>query len=467
VKHYGRFTLAALVWGVLTFGAVYPWAYWPLVSACAVLGFIGLWTEDAPAAWQRWLALTLAVIGLGAVFQLVPLPRNVLLAIGPATDRFLQEYILGYASNPPPSHPLSVDPQQTMRALALFTGFSVFLLGLIRRIPYISIENLVRRLAIFAGALAVFAVVQRAVSGSDGTELVYGFWKPNGPGTIFGPFINRNHYAGWMIMGAPLALGFALGHVDRAGPKGRGWASWSRWFGSPEGSRFILPTLAALAMGASIAISGSRSGMASFALVILIAAIFAWRTLFHRARGAWIMAVAAAALVLAVFSWAGLEAAVNRFTTASEDAGSRMGAWRDTTRIIRDFPIFGVGLNAYGTAMLIYQSGDRRLFYKEAHNDYLQILAEGGLLFGIPAALAIAIVVVQIRQRFSEGRDPPMTRGIRAGAVAGLAGIAAQSLMEFSLQMPGNTALFLVLVALAVHRPLRSVRSLAERQRAA
>jgi O-Antigen ligase len=468
VKHYGRFTLAAIIWGTLTFGAVYPWAYWPLVTACALLGVLGLRTEDPHSGWLRWLAAALALVALIAVVQLIPLPRNLLMTLSPSTDRFLHEYILGYGARPLPAHPLSLAPANTSRGLALFLGFSVFLLGLIRRLPHVNIENFVRRLTIFAAILAVFAVVQRAGSGENGTEFVYGFWKPYGPGTIFGPFINRNHFAGWMVMAAPLAFGFAMGVLERSRPRSRGgWAAWSRWLASEDGSRFLLFMLAVLAMGASIVISGSRSGMATFIVAVVVSVIFVWRAFFQRMRSALALLVAAAALVMIVFSWAGLEAAVGRFATASEDASSRIAAWRDTVRIIRDFPIFGVGLNGYGTAMLVYQSGDRRLFYKEAHNDYLQILAEGGLLFGVATTLVIGIIASQIRKRFQEERDPPMTGWIRAGAVAALAGIAAQSLMEFSLQMPGNMTLFLVVVALAVHRPRRSVRSLSQQERAA
>jgi hypothetical protein len=57
------------------------------------------------------------------------------------------------------------------------------------------------------------------------------------------------------------------------------------------------------------------------------------------------------------------------------------------------------------------------------------------------------------------GDDDAQTRWIRIGAVAGLLGIAAQSLVEFSLQMPGNTLLFTVVLAIAMHRPSRSPRA--------
>jgi O-antigen ligase len=122
--------------------------------------------------------------------------------------------------------------------------------------------------------------------------------------------------------------------------------------------------------------------------------------------------------------------------------------------------VTGTGVGGYGTAMLVYQTAERHSIYEQAHNEYLQLLAEGGLLVGLPA-LALAIVLVRnIRHRL-RGSDDPQTAWIRAGALAGLAGIATQSLLDFSLQMPGNALMGVVLLAIAVHRP--SLRTHAHR----
>jgi O-antigen ligase len=94
--------------------------------------------------------------------------------------------------------------------------------------------------------------------------------------------------------------------------------------------------------------------------------------------------------------------------------------------------------------------------YLQAHNDYLQLMAEGGLLVAIPALIVAGLIVAGIRRRLSSGHDDRLTAWIRIGAVAGLLGMAAQSLVEFSLQMPGNAVLFVVLMALALHRPVRA-----------
>jgi O-antigen ligase len=103
--------------------------------------------------------------------------------------------------------------------------------------------------------------------------------------------------------------------------------------------------------------------------------------------------------------------------------------------------------------MLAYQTADLNQHYEEAHNDYLQVAAEGGLLVGVPALLLIVVAAYQVWRRFRERADTVTTFWLRAGAVAGLLTIALQEATEFSLQMPGNAALFCVLAAIAVHRP--------------
>jgi O-antigen ligase len=102
--------------------------------------------------------------------------------------------------------------------------------------------------------------------------------------------------------------------------------------------------------------------------------------------------------------------------------------------------------------------------YAQAHNDYLQVIAEGGVLVGVPAAAVIGLVVRGIRRRLTAGADQPLTWWVRVGAIAGLAGIAAQSLVEFSLQMPGNVVLFVLLLAIAMHRPRSESRQSSNRR---
>jgi O-antigen ligase len=117
----------------------------------------------------------------------------------------------------------------------------------------------------------------------------------------------------------------------------------------------------------------------------------------------------------------------------------------------RLYPLTGTGINTYSTAMFFYQQFATDVHFSAAHNDYLQVLAEGGLLVGIPAAAAIVALAWTIRRRFRE-ESSPSTFWIRAGATIALLSIAIQELGDFSLQIPGNAFLFAVVCAIAVHR---------------
>jgi O-antigen ligase len=119
---------------------------------------------------------------------------------------------------------------------------------------------------------------------------------------------------------------------------------------------------------------------------------------------------------------------------------------------VSDYPLTGTGLNTFGTAMHQYQSFVRDQQVHEAHNDYLQLAAEGGLLLGLPIAASIVVLVYAVRRRFRAGEDDTLGYWLRAGAAVGLVAIAVQSLVEFSLQMPGNAAMFVALAAVALHR---------------
>jgi len=102
--------------------------------------------------------------------------------------------------------------------------------------------------------------------------------------------------------------------------------------------------------------------------------------------------------------------------------------------------------------MLFYQRNDPTLHYTAAHNDYLQLAAEGGLLVGIPIAWAVVVLVRTIRRRFSESGRETAAYWIRVGAVTGLIAIALQEVVDFSLQIPANACLFAFLCAIAIHR---------------
>jgi len=446
---------------VLAFGSVYPWAYWPLAGAAAAIGVRAI---VLTRAWRerdvRVAAGCLAAVAAAICIQLLPLPMPAFIRLAPAADRFLTSYDLSYILQPPAWHTLSIATGNTLTVLVMFVAFGVLFVGLMEAMAHAKLERLILRIMWLGVGLAVFGVLQRAVNvksaDNDEWQLVYGFWKPYQAGNIFGPFINRNHYAGWMVMALGLVMGYSCAVIATSGLSVRDdWRRWLRWTATPDASRFMAAAVAVLAMGAALVATGSRSGAISFAAAAGTVCYFiAGRMSRRRVR---ILAAAYLTVLLggAVIA-AGANQMLHRFSLATSDIGSRTAAWNDTLAIMRDFPIFGVGAGAYRLAILEYQTGDRTKFYVQAHNDYLQIAAEGGVLVGFPVCLALAGLARGIRRRLVTSQDDPQVHWIRVGAIAGLVGIATQSMFDFSLQMPANLLFFVVLAAIAIHRPLRS-----------
>ncbi len=456
-KRPGQILVALLAWGALAFGAVYPWAYWPLAAGCTLLG---TWAVLKSEPWRdprsTALAVALIAIALAIVVQLIPLPSGIVGWISPARQTYFERYEFGYQA--PTFQPLSISPAITLTTLALFLSFAILLVGLGRALRGVTLEWLVHALMGLGVTLALIGIIQKPMV-DDAHPLVYGFWKPRDGGNVFGPFVNRNHFAGWMVMALPIVIGYSCGVVGSLRlPHRRGLSDWLHWAVSVQANRFLLGMGATLVMASALVLTQSRSGMLGFAVGVAVVALF----IVARATKPMIRAAAlfyCATLVVGAVVWAGASTTVNRIAAAPNDIEGRLSVWHDTTTIIRDFPVTGTGLGTFGQAMLVYQTGRRDLMYAQAHNDYLQLAAEGGILVVIPAIVAIVLLVRAIQRRLAAADDDVLTSWVRVGAVAGLAGIAVQSLMEFSLQMPGNAMMFVVVAALAMHRPRRSGRA--------
>ncbi len=470
--------LLALAWGAFAFGAVYPWAYIPLGIACAIIGVSGfLPRRDVQLAGvNRPLAAGLVLVTLAIVVQLVPLPHDTLMRLNPATDAFLQRYDLQYAAlmqsealhtsgkaealpHRDASHPLSIDPAQTMLGLGLLAGFAVFLLGLARGLTARDVRRLAPWIVGAGVALALTGIIQKATYAGK----IYGFWQPYattaGP---FGPFVNRNHFAGWMVMALSLGIGYFCALVGRGMRNVKpGLRDRIIWFSSRDASRVMLTGFGLLVMGLALVMTLSRSGITCFAIALAVVAAVALRRQAMGSKRALVGGYLVMVFVLTL-AWAGADAVASRFATIEIDYASRQAIWDDAWRVHHDFPVFGSGLNTFGTAMMVYQTADPAVHYAEAHNDYLQLLSEGGLLVTIPALLLLVLFVREVRRRFRNDTGDSMTYWIRVGAVTGLIAIGLQEIVEFSLQMPGNAALFCALMAVAAgklpHRRRRNGR---------
>ena len=450
-RHATTMLVVAIAWGAFSFGAVYDWAYWPLALALTAVASVGLFVPvpaQTLAASRLALGAAMAAVGAAFLLQLVPLTFNLLRSLSPETMRLLEQLDLQVRSGAAPTHPMSIDPALTSTGLLLFGSMALTMFGTARLLSLRGAKSVVESIVVVGVVLALTGIVLRPLF----TGKIYGFWTPIGEGDPFGPFVNKNHFAGWMLMTLPLALGLLCGGIARAmvGVKPR-WRDRLLWFSSPDANRLILTGSAAILMALSLVLTMSRSGIAALTLSLFITGTSVLRRQRDRGR----KAVALAYLVLVavvVVGWVGAETIVSRFAqTDWSEFNGRAGAWTDALNIAARFPVAGTGLNTYGTATVFYQQHDVEHHYAQAHNDYLQLAAEGGFLILIPAAVAVVAFIAAVRHRFAS-ETSTMAYWLRVGAVTGLVAIALQETVEFSLQMPGNAALCATLCGIALHR---------------
>jgi O-antigen ligase len=136
---------------------------------------------------------------------------------------------------------------------------------------------------------------------------------------------------------------------------------------------------------------------------------------------------------------------VDQLVRSGSPDPSRAIIWRATARMIRDFPLLGAGLGAYHTVYPSYAESDKLFGLDYSHNDYLQVLADGGALGGIAAISFIVATFSAIRHGI-HARDP-LLAGLTLAAAAGIFAVLIQSLSDTDVQIPSNALLFLVLSA--------------------
>jgi O-antigen ligase len=427
-----------LLAGVLVAAAgTYAWATLPLAIAAAVL-FIASGTQvGAQRAIDIALVSVLAIIGV----SLIPLPAPLVALLSPAAPA-LQDLITLQPHGA--MRPLSIHPQATRDSLLTAIAAALIFWAARAILARGGVRRLAQVVAAAGFAVAVVALLQHVTA----PETLFWVWRPFDPGARpYGPFINRNHFATWLVLAIALTAGVLAVRVQvRIGAKR---FSGARGIAIALLSGELVPLVGALAMMlVAVVATLSRSGIVG--LIAAGAAGSALAAASSKRRAALTMALVLGALVVLVGLSTNSQGVMDRVETTVSDAGllSRLTIWRETLAIVRDFPWTGTGAGTFADAMLQYQRTGRQVLFNQAHNEYLQLLAEGGIVL-IVALIALGVAFVTAARQASQ-RDRTPLRIVRTSALAGLIGVGVQSIWETGLRTPACLMLAAVLAALAV-----------------
>ena len=438
----GVLAYTTLQWGGVVRTGRYQ--YLLALGLLATLLSLGRSREEWSPLPNRWLRWTAVLLPAYVLLQVMPLPVALLRVLSPARAEALDA--LGPVGAKVSFASLSVFPAGTFQYFLLVCGYLVTFL-LIRELAWRFRDR--RWLPIWP------------ILGIGALEAGLGLWQyfgATGEQVRWGTYANHNHYAGFLEMALPFAVMYPVAVLRRA---------HSRWHSS------VVPALAAsgvwalaVLIFAGIILSFSRMGfIATLSSLFVMGALalattqLSWVTGSRRRRRFGVGMVAA--LVLAGFVFLPPERLIQRLarfvSTDGLTSDGRTDLWAETIPLIKAYPVFGCGLGGYETAFSRFKISGALVTDDYVHNDYLQLLAELGLVgFVIGAALAFSVVRMALRRAVKS--SDPEARYFAVACAGALSAIALHSLADFNLYIPANAMLLAWIAGMAVAVELRAAK---------
>jgi O-antigen ligase len=480
--------LAAVMLLPWAFGGVELWAYRSaallLVASAAVAlvrhGWSGLGLDQR----AKWL-LPAFLLPLWGLIQIVPLPPPVIERLSPAADALYRDTFPNYPGPPPDeladyfesralaevpeAMDLAMPPRDPLDIPRVFGGrwsgwrplsllpiaglerlhwYVALLLGFLvarRRCADPDVAQQYRNaLFILFLGLAVFGLIYEATSNGKlyWTRAISENTRP------FGPYVNPNNFGAVTELATPWLAGYALVSLRRARRM-----AWS------ELRTPIFAVGALLCVVAGLA-SASKATAVLLAASLTVLALVAAGTLRRRLA---VVAVAAVVVGTGVVALAQTRLGERMREFVERTGGSvsevdRWVGWRASLGQLGDFAATGSGFGSFRDVFPAYMPPGELARWRQLHNDYLEVLVEGGVVAGVLLIWLICVYWFRVfRSRY--WRDELET----AGLVLGLVALSAHALFDFNHQIPANALLFVTMAAICVARCERDPEPTGER----
>lgn len=461
---------AMLVFLPIPFGLIEEWSIFVFEGAVFVLlvfhvlGDLSAWRrnrfdeEELDLRVPSGLKILLAVfLGMSAI-QLVPLPQSLLKVLSSSTyDVYQSLQSGGFAEL----------GDRSWKTLSFVPGLSLY--ELIKYVFYFLFGYLVfkhiksrKEVRIFVHVMILCAVAQSFYGIAEvfgGTERVLGVKKMAYIGSATGTYLNRNHFAGFLEMVFPLSVGYMLAKANFFSMK-RGMTLKEKvlWFSQERLQKCVVYGAGAIVIGMGIFFSRSRTGIFIFLVTVFLMMIGLSAT-GRRKKGRkgsrrerrFVKVIRTVSLVvLFAVVVIGARPIIERFSWEELAGEVRPAFFQNTAEMIGNYPIFGTGLGTYMHAYAMYEKkslGGRVVDH--AHNDYLELLAESGVVAAMSLILFGFGSVGYLFVKWMKRRDY-VVRGVVLGCMAGVVAILIHSFTDFNLHIPANAVYFVTLLALGM-----------------
>jgi O-antigen ligase len=441
-----------LIFTPIAFGSMELWAF--SLMELGILFMIILWAIQKVTHYKNkseirnlkseilLLSLFLALV----FFQMIPIPPGIMKIISPKTYEL--RHILSIpdlqSSIQNSKFPISFVPFATQieffKWLTLI-GFFLFLMdwrSLGRK--YRTTNHLLVVILLMGVFESLYGMIEffsghRHILHIDGTFMI---------SSATGTFINRNYFAGYLLMIIPLSIGFLWSReAIQTGQSG----GWRHRLSSLDG-KVLLIAFGIIVMILGLLFSASRMGILSLLLSFSLMSLLFKGSGRHGGGSKILFLIFGLALLWA--AWIGLDAVISSFFSASENFKTRWMIWVNTFQILKDFPLFGSGLGTFGQIFPMYRTFHLQELITHSENDFLQLASEVGLIgFGLLLTLFLYIFLKAVsRIRSLPNWEPQRYIGI--GGLIGILALMFHSMVERNLQIPSNAFLFTFLWALVL-----------------
>ncbi|HEB69047.1 MAG TPA: lipid A core--O-antigen ligase [Desulfobulbus sp.] len=440
------FFLLTLFFAPLAFGTVETWSIATvelLVGSTALLYFFRIRKEKA-ALFKTPGLLPLALLIGWICFQLIPLPPALVRILAPATFQVYAP-ILSIGDS---GHwiPLTVMQKATSLELLRVSCYGLFYILTVQLLSHGGrLQKTVRWVVWLAIAIAFLAIVQKFTS----PDKIYWF-RPTPPnaGTV-GPWVYHNHYAGFMEMLCPLALALFFYYRPTVNYSETLRARVAALFTDASSNRHFFLGFGVVLIMSSVLVSLSRGGVISMSLSLLLFLFL----LSRKKTKTGLLFVLLFCCILLALSWFGWQPLLSKFSRAITETGgikdARFMIWKDAGGIIRDFLFTGSGFGTFVDIYPQYRTIPGNLVAVHAHNDYIELLTDGGLIGFILAGWFVLAVIAEGWKKITIRRDRyAILVGI--GALTGIVSILLHSVTDFNMHNGANGLYFFFLCGVLV-----------------
>jgi O-antigen ligase len=422
--------ISALIFSPLAFGTVEHWSLWAvelLAAAAAGLYFCDAWFFRRSNLQVPGLAPLLLLLAL-MVLQIIPLPPIVVKILSPQ----------GYGAYLPVLDlaeqgqwlPLSINQKATVQELLRISAYSLIYILTIQLLRTGQALKLTIDTVVFLSlGIALLAILQKFSS----PDKIYWFRAVPDNASPFGPWINPNQFSGYIEMLSPLALALFLFYKPRI----RSGASWRERFISlftqPGSNRYFYYGFGSVLLVLAVFVSLCRGGIISVTLAAMAFIILHSTKKLQRARLTLALMVCFAFLAVSWFGWDIVLAEFNHgFDSEGQIRDGRTTLWADSLRIVGDFPLLGTGFGTFEFIYPGYKSLPGDSIFDHAHNDYLELLTDGGVVGFLLASWFVCAVLLHGWKMVRARRDQYAVL-VGIGALSGLFAMLMHSVTDFNM----------------------------------